>query len=74
MTRSVELGPGILLHCLEDIVVIKLMCGERKDLDDLKKILSSRWRELDKHYLHERRGRQGLEKELEKLVRRLRLA
>ncbi|HWQ16817.1 MAG TPA: DUF6036 family nucleotidyltransferase [Sulfolobales archaeon] len=73
IARSTELERGILLPSLEDMVVMKLMSGERKDLDDLKKILSSKWQELDKHYLYRRAKQAGLERELEKLVRRLRL-
>jgi len=61
----------VLLPSLEDIVVMKLMSGERKDRGDLKKILHKAWHRLDKEYLYKRARQAGLEKELEKLLRRL---
>ncbi len=37
--RSTKLGSNIALPSLEDIVVLELMSGERRDIEDLKKIL-----------------------------------
>ncbi len=71
--RSRVLTGNILLPSLEDIVVLKLMSGERKDIEDLKKILRQAWHRLDKEYLYKRVRRAGLEKELKRLLRRLAL-
>ncbi len=49
--RSRVLGENILLPSLEDIAVLKLMSGERKDYEDLKRILHQEWHRLDKEYL-----------------------
>ncbi len=73
MNRSRVLTENILLPSLEDIVILKLMSGERKDIDDIKKILSQAWPRLDKDYLYRRAKQAGLEKELEKILKRLRL-
>lgn len=69
--RSKMLTSNILLPSLEDIVVLKLMSGERKDVADLKKILSWAWHRLDKEYLYRRAHQAGLEKRLRRLARRL---
>ncbi|GEM_PF-5695715 len=47
------------------------MSGERKDIEDLKKVLHQAWHRLDKEYLYKRVRQAGLEKELKKLLRRL---
>jgi len=73
ISRSIEVEHGIFLFSLEDIIVLKLMSSERKDIDDLKKILRQAWYKLDKEYLYRRAKQAGLEKVLEKLVRRLNL-
>ncbi len=69
--RSRTLAGNVLLPSLEDIVVLKLMSGERKDVEDLKKILHQAWHRLDKEYLYRRARQAGLEKELERLLRRV---
>jgi len=47
------------------------MSGERKDLMDLKKIFSQKREEIDISYLQIRARQAGLEKDLEKILRRL---
>ena len=72
--RSRRLAENIFLPSLEDIVVLKLMSGERKDVADLKRILGQVWHRLDREYLYSRVRQAGLEKELRKLLERLGLA
>ena len=64
---------GFKVPSLEDIIILKLMSGERKDISDLKKILAQKWSELDKQYLVKRAKQAGIEKSLIKLIRRLKL-
>ncbi len=71
MRRSRVVTENILLPSIEDIVVLKLMSGERKDIDDVKKILAQAWHRLDREYLYRRARQAGLGKELEKVLRRL---
>ncbi len=71
--RSKEIMLGLYLLSIEDLIVLKLMSGERKDKQDLKKMLAQTWLELDKKYLFSRTKQAGLEKELEKILRRLKL-
>ncbi len=71
--RSRRLRENVYLPSLEDIVILKLMSGERKDYEDLKKILTQAWHRLDKEYLYRRIRQAGLERELRKLVKRLSL-
>jgi hypothetical protein len=71
LERSRKLPGNLLLPSIEDIIVLKLMSGERKDIADLKRILSQEWHRIDKKYLYKRARQTGLEKELEKLIRRL---
>jgi len=71
VAKSRAVAENILLPCVEDIVVLRLMSGERKDIDDVKKILQQMWHRIDKEYLYRRARQTGLEKELEKIVRRL---
>ncbi|MCE4601388.1 MAG: hypothetical protein F7C38_07520 [Desulfurococcales archaeon] len=66
-------GDILLLPSIEDIVVLKLMSGERKDTDDVKKMLVQTWHRLDKEYLYKRARQAGLERKLERILRRLRL-
>ncbi len=73
MNRSHVVAENLLLPSLEDLVVLKLMSGERKDIDDVKKILSQAWHMLDKEYLYKRVQQAGLERELKKTLRRLKL-
>ena len=35
--RSVKIADNILLPSIEDLVMLKLMSGEKKDIDDIKK-------------------------------------
>ena len=69
--RSRVVTENILLPSIEDIVILKLMSGEKKDIDDVKKILTQAWHRLDKEYLYRRALQAGLEKELRKILRRL---
>ncbi|MEM4971900.1 MAG: DUF6036 family nucleotidyltransferase [Sulfolobales archaeon] len=69
--RCRRIAENIFLPSLEDIIVMKLMSGERKDIADLKKIVSQTWHRLDREYLYSRARQAGLEKELEILVRRV---
>lgn len=69
--KSRRIAENIFLPSLEDIIVLKLMSGERKDIADLKKILSQTWHKLDREYLYSRARQAGLEKELEILARRV---
>ena len=69
--RSRVVTENILLPSIEDIVVLKLMSGEKKDIDDVKKILAQAWHRLDKEYLYKRARQAGLERELRKVLRRL---
>lgn len=64
--RSRILTGNILLPSLEDIVILKLMSGERKDIADLKRILSQAWRRVDKEYLYKRARQAGLGKSAKK--------
>ena len=69
--RSKIVAGNILLPSIEDIVILKLMSGERKDIDDVKRILSQTWHMLDKEYLYRRARQAGLEEELWRILRRL---
>jgi hypothetical protein len=69
--RSKKIADNLYLPSLEDIIILKLMSGERKDITDLKRILNQEWHLLDKEYLYKRARQAGLEKELNKLTRRL---
>ena len=69
--RSRRLVGNIYLPSLEDLIILKLMSSERKDIGDLKRILRQSWNKLDKQYLHRRARQAGLERELEKLLKRL---
>lgn len=71
IARSRRLEGGLLLPSLEDLVVLKLMSGERKDVADLKRILGQAWHRLDRGYLYRRARQAGLERELERILRRL---
>jgi len=69
--RSRAVAEGVLLPCVEDLIVLKLMSGERKDIEDIKRVLRQSWSVLDKEYLYRRARQAGLERELEKILRRL---
>jgi len=71
LERCRAIAKNILLPCVEDLIVLKLMSGERKDIDDVKKILQQAWHKLNKEYLYKRVREAGLEKELEKILKRL---
>jgi len=71
--RSHRVADNLFLPSIEDIVVLKLISGERKDINDLKKILMQSWNRIDKEYLYKRVKQAGLLKELEKIIRRLHL-
>ncbi|MGC9118698.1 MAG: DUF6036 family nucleotidyltransferase [Thermoproteus sp.] len=65
--RCREAG-GLLIPSPEDLAVLKLASGERKDIEDLKKLLRL---PLDLSYLRRRALQAGLEKELERIWRRV---
>lgn len=71
LARSKPLADNIYLPSLEDIIVLKLMSSERKDIADLKKAIHQAWTRLDHKYLFRRARQAGLEKELRRLLRRL---
>ena len=71
LLRSKEVVSGIYLPCLEDLVILKLMAGERKDIQDVKRILRQMWHVIDRNYLFMRARQSGLEHSLSKLLRRL---
>ncbi len=65
------LSGKLMIPSIEDLAILKLMSGEKKDLSDLKKILHQAWHRLDREYLYRRASQAGLEKELARLVKRL---
>ena len=69
--RSRVITENVLLPSIEDIVILKLMSGEKKDIDDVKKILAQAWHRMDREYLYRRAQQAGLERELRKMLRRL---
>jgi len=71
ISRCSEVEPGLYLPSPEDLIVLKLMSGERKDIDDVKKILLQLREKLDMEYIRLRARQAGLERELEKILRRL---
>ncbi len=71
--RSIRIGVNLRVPSLEDLVILKLMSGERKDIADLKKILLQSWNSLDKEYLDNRLIQTGLEREFEKILKRMKL-
>jgi predicted nucleotidyltransferase len=73
ISRCSEVEPGLYLPSPEDLLVLKLMSGERKDIDDVKKILLQLHNRLDMDYIRLRARQAGLERELEKILRRLKL-
>lgn len=50
----------VLLPSAEDLIILKVMSGERKDVEDIKEIL----RRVDLDYLLKRASEAGVEKEL----------
>jgi len=71
ISRCSEVEPGLYLPSPEDLIVLKLMSGERKDIDDVKKILLQLRGKLDMEYIRLRARQAGLERELERILRRL---
>ncbi|RFA98266.1 DUF6036 family nucleotidyltransferase [Pyrobaculum aerophilum] len=67
IARSREVS-GIYIPSPEDLVILKLASGERKDIDDLKKLLRL---PLDLEYLKKRAVQSGLERELRKMWKRV---
>lgn len=59
----------VLLPSAEDLIILKAMSGERKDVEDIKEIL--RRVDLDLDYLLKRASEAGVEKELKKLLKRV---
>ena len=71
VARSRLIAENMYLPSLEDLVILKLMSGERKDIGDLKRILHQRWSSLDREYVYKRARQAGLEKNLDRILRRL---
>ena len=61
--REIE-GVGVRVASAEDVVVMKLLAGRTKDLDDVRAILSARWKDLDRALI--RRTLQELEQALQR--------
>ena len=59
---------GVFIPSPEDLVILKLASGERKDVEDLKKLLRL---PLDLTYLRRRAFQAGLDRELWKIWRRV---
>ena len=68
--RARPLGDAYL-PSLEDLLILKLMSGERKDISDAKRIIAQRGGDLDWDYLMRRARQTGLEKDLVGLLRRM---
>jgi len=58
--RSSVIIEDILLHSMEDIVILMIMLGERKDINDVKKILPQTRRRLNRGTSTGRLSGQGL--------------
>ena len=69
--RSRRIYENLFVPSLEDLIILKLMSGERKDIDDLKKIIHQAWGSLDRDYLYRRARQAGLDKRLDRIVSRL---
>ncbi len=69
--RSKIISKNLWLPSLEDLVILKIMSNERKDINDVKRILTQTWNTLDKEYLYKRARQAGLEKELKRILARL---
>jgi len=71
INRSRVIEESVYVPCLEDIIVLKLMSSEKKDIADLKRVLHQSWGRLDKDYLYMRVKQTGLEREFNRLLKRL---
>ncbi len=60
---------NVYLPSLEDLIILKLMSGEARDIKDIKKILKTEGIELDLNYLTKRARDAGLEKHLKRLLK-----
>ncbi len=69
--RSKNISKNLWLPSLEDLVILKIMSNEKKDINDVKRILTQTWHILDKEYLYKRARQAGLEKELKRILARL---
>ena len=69
--RSKNISKNLWLPSLEDLVILKIMSNEKKDVNDVKRILTQTWHILDKEYLYKRARQAGLEKELKRILARL---
>ena len=52
-------------------MILKLMSGEKKDVDDVKKVFAQAWHRVDREYLYRRAQQAGLERELRRMLRRI---
>ncbi len=62
---------NVYLPSLEDLIILKLMSGEAKDIKDIKKIFNTEGVELELNYLMKRAREAGLEKTLYRLLKRM---
>ncbi len=68
--RSKDICDNVYLPSLEDLVILKLMSGEKKDISDVKRVIAQ-VKNIDLNYLLKRASEAGLEKELTKILRRM---
>ena len=68
--RSKAICGNVYLPSLEDLVLLKLMSGEKKDISDVKRVIAQA-KNIDLDYLLKRASEAGLEKELAKILRRM---
>ncbi|MGC8949293.1 MAG: DUF6036 family nucleotidyltransferase [Thermoprotei archaeon] len=71
--RCITVENEIMIPSLEDLIILKLMSSEKKDIEDLKKALHQAWHRLDREYLYARARQAGFDEQLRRLLRRLRL-
>ena len=68
--RSKAVCNNVYLPSLEDLIILKLMLGEKKDIRDVKRVIAQA-RNIDLDYLLKRASEAGLEKELTKIFKRI---
>ncbi|ALL00470.1 hypothetical protein Pyrde_0420 [Pyrodictium delaneyi] len=69
--RALHITGNVYLPSIEDLVILKLMSGERKDISNVKKAVTQKIEELDLAYMLRRAREAGIEKELARLLRRI---
>jgi len=71
--RELKLLPGrgkIWCISLEDLIVMKIANGEPQDYKDLERIISRRFKEIDRSYLRKRAEKFNLREEVEEIYKR----